>query len=216
MRTTGVRRRCRRVSRRSIAIHRYRPRIEGLFARIERWTNTTDRRHPLALHLQGQHHHVVRQDTESRASPIPPIPTAHLHLADLREPRRQGQRHRLRVQGRRLATDVDLDAGPRAQSRRRTSRAGQSLSEAHQLRQPHAVSRRAHRPARLTLHSSDADWMFEVVFDYGEHYAKLRRTPRTQFAQATSRDRIGRCGRIRSPPTAPASRCAPTASASAC
>ena len=36
-------------------------------------------------------------------------------MADLRELRRQGQRHRLRLQGRRLATSVDHGAGPRAQ-----------------------------------------------------------------------------------------------------
>ena len=52
--------------------------------------------HPLALDLQGQHHHLVRQDgrephRRSRRS------HPHLQLADLRELRRQGQRHRLRV-----------------------------------------------------------------------------------------------------------------------
>ena len=79
-------------------VRRYRPRIEGLFARIERWTNTRrcDRR-ILALDLQGQHHHLVRQDAREphrrsrRSQP-------HLQLADLREPRRQGQCRRLRLQ----------------------------------------------------------------------------------------------------------------------
>ena len=58
----------------SFRIDRYRPRIEGLFARIERWSNLADRsRHPLALHFQGQHHHVVRSGRRTAASPIPPI-----------------------------------------------------------------------------------------------------------------------------------------------
>ena len=44
-------------------IRRYRPRIEGLFARIERWTTRRWRR-PLALDLQGQHPHPLRQGRE--------------------------------------------------------------------------------------------------------------------------------------------------------
>ena len=54
-------------------IHRYRPRIEGLFARIERWTSGDDRRRPLALDLQGQHPHPLRQGQRTPASPTRPI-----------------------------------------------------------------------------------------------------------------------------------------------
>ena len=57
-------------------IRRYRPRIEGLFARIERWTNCRPtRRRPLALHLQGQYPHPLRQETQTRALSIPNDPT---------------------------------------------------------------------------------------------------------------------------------------------
>ena len=38
-------------------VRRYRPRIEGLFARIERWTTGRNRRHLLAIHYQRQHNH---------------------------------------------------------------------------------------------------------------------------------------------------------------
>ena len=53
------------------------------------------RGHLLALHLQGQHHHLVRQD-DGQPDRRPGRPQPHLQLADLRELRRQGQRHRLR------------------------------------------------------------------------------------------------------------------------
>ena len=55
---------------------------------------------------------------------------------------------------------------------------------------------------------SNAGWMFEVVFDYGEHDADA---PKPDDAGAVDLPRT-----TRSRPTAPASRCAPTASASAC
>ena len=119
---------------------RYRPRIEGLFARIERWTDTSTRRGALALDLARQRHDRLRQgrrlpDRRSRRDADP----AHLQLADLRELRRQGQRDRLRVQARgRGAASTSSQAHER-------NRAGRSrrepLPQAHPLRQP--------RPSRL-------------------------------------------------------------------
>ena len=55
------------------------------------------RRCPLALHLQRQHPHPLRQGRELPHR-RPRRSHAHLHLADLRDPRRQGQRRSLRVQ----------------------------------------------------------------------------------------------------------------------
>ena len=69
-------------------IQRYRPRIEGLFARIERWTNVADpsdvhwrsisKENILALYGKGRRlaHRRSRE------------PSAYLHLADLRDSRR--------------------------------------------------------------------------------------------------------------------------------
>ena len=67
-------------------IRRYRPRIEGLFARIERWT-TGGRQHrrPLAIDHPRQRHHALRQRPQLRiADPAGRRPR--LQLADLREP----------------------------------------------------------------------------------------------------------------------------------
>ena len=54
---------------------------------------------------------------------------------------------------------------------------------------------------------SALSWLFEVVFDYGEHDARRRRPTRSS---------PGRAGRIRSRPSARRSTCAPIASAAAC
>ena len=44
-------------------VRRYRPRIEGLFARIERWTNQSDSTDVFwRLHLRGKHHNLVWQE----------------------------------------------------------------------------------------------------------------------------------------------------------
>ena len=57
----------RTVGTKTYNIQRYRPRIEGLFARIERWTECKCEL-PLAEHLQRQYHHVVRQHGTKAAS----------------------------------------------------------------------------------------------------------------------------------------------------
>ena len=46
-------------------IHRYRPRIEGMFARIERWTSIRHRGDPLAVDHPQQRHERVRKDDNS-------------------------------------------------------------------------------------------------------------------------------------------------------
>ena len=82
-------------------IHRYCPRIEGLFARIERWTNIANRGDPLAFHHKDNVTTIYGKDNNSESSTPPTLIPAHPRtssvLADLRKLRRQGQRHRLRV-----------------------------------------------------------------------------------------------------------------------
>ena len=168
------------------------------------------RRCPLALHLPRQHHHAVRQGRDSRIAD-PGRSSARLQLADLRDPRRQGQRHRLRIQarGRRRSRP---GAGPRTQPRRkRRSPTGRNrYLKAHPLRQPRTLLDGAGQRPRSPERGAAAErgWMFEVVFDYGEH-ARRRAHSRTTRAN-------GRTATTRSLPTALASRCAPTGSASGC
>ena len=101
------------------AIRRYRPRIEGLFARIERWSRLGA---PGDVHwrsiskdnvltLYGKRRELAHRRS-GRSEP-------HLHLADLRDARRQGQRRPLRVQARRTASASISTQRARAQPRRR-------------------------------------------------------------------------------------------------
>ena len=69
-------------------IHRYRPRIEGLFARIERWTRIDRRRRPLAQHLPRQRPHPLRQRRRVPRIADPADAAAGVQLADQRNPRR--------------------------------------------------------------------------------------------------------------------------------
>ncbi len=157
--------------RRAYLIHRYRPRIEGLFARIERWTKVATgeihwrsitRDNVTTLYGEGQQLPHLRS-----RRPVSGQSDAHLQLAHLRELRRQGQRHRLRVRGRERRQRGSRP-GQRAQPRAHR----QSLPEAHQVRQPRLAP---HRSRDL---SAQASWMFEVVFDYDEgHYEEVDLDP---------------------------------------
>ena len=82
-------------------IHRYRPRIEGLFARIERWTNRATREIHWRSISRDNITTLYGKTAESRIAD-PDGSDQNLQLANLPELRRQGQRHRLRVRGREL------------------------------------------------------------------------------------------------------------------
>ena len=82
---------------RGYRVDRYRPRIEGLFARIERWTATADGTVHWRSITPRQRHHPLR-----RRRPLPHRrpgrSRAGVQLADLRDLRRPRQRHGLRLQ----------------------------------------------------------------------------------------------------------------------
>ena len=199
-RTGGIADDAARQRRRLYAIRRYRPRIEGLFARIERWTQHDDRRRPLALDLAattsltfyGKRRRIA-------ASPTRPI-RPHLHLADLRDPRRQGQRDRLRLQGARTTPDVDLTQRPRAQPRRRDdARApptATSSASATATRTP-LLDADAAPAARLTQTAIDAH-----ALDVRGRLRLRRARPRPRPRRDDGRH-AGRAAPTRSRPTAP-------------
>ncbi len=80
--------------RNGYSVKRYRPRIEGLFARIERWTRLSDGDTHWRSISKDNVLTVYGSTSESRiADPADAKP--HLQLVDLPELRRQGQRDRL-------------------------------------------------------------------------------------------------------------------------
>ena len=134
--------------------------------------------HLLALDLQRQHHHVVRQDDREphrRSGRSRP----HLQLADLRELRRQGQRSSSTSTRRKTPTAFDL---AQAHERNRTdaTRAANRYLKRIQYGNRHAVLARS---CRLHLRRRcRAEWLFEVVFDYGEHDSDRTRRPTRRSA----------------------------------
>ena len=148
-------------------VQRYRPRIEGLFARIERWTSISDRRDVTGVDLPRQRHDAVRQDATDEPHRRSGRPEPHLQLADLRELRRQGQRDRSTSTSRKTRRRRSIARRPHERNRTPCAPIGEPLPEAHPVRQP----RRRRRAATTDLAARD-DWLFEVVFDYGEHYTR--------------------------------------------
>ena len=149
-------------------IHRYRPRVEGLFARIERWANTANAtdmfwapaRFPRTTSRRGT---AGRRRAFRVADPADP--GAHLQLADLRKLRRQGQCRSLRIQARGSAAGVDLSHAQERNRSNLTRSAQRYLKHIHYgNRAPYAPDLTAAEPLQ-----PPTDWCFEVVFDYGEH-----------------------------------------------
>ena len=182
----------------------YRPRIEGLFSRIERWTAAATGISHWRSISRDNVTTLYGYDAASRIAD-PADPTQDLLLAHLPQLGRQGQRHRLRLHRRgrrrhRPSRRRTRPTGPPRPAPRRsickTIRYGNS--------QPYFPD--------WTAGSGDGrcrrDWMFAVVLDYGDH-APAAPTPHAAIGR-------GRCAPIRSPPIAPASRCAPIAGCSGC
>ena len=153
-------------------VDRYRPRIEGLFARIERWTDRASGRRPLALDLAATTSATVYGRDAELAIADPADPDRDLQLADLRDARRQGQRGRLRVQARgrrrrRPHAGARAPPQPRDDPRRPTA----TLKRIRYGNRDRCWTARA-RPHDVPATAlAQARWLFEVVFDYGEHDA---------------------------------------------
>ncbi len=149
-------------------IHRYRPRIEGLFARIERWTRLSD---------GDVHWRSISRDN---------ILTlygkdAHSRIADPKDPRRifswlicetRDDKGNAVVYEYKPEDSVGVDA-TQAHERNRTQ---QSRSTNRYLKRIRYGNRtpllddQGRRPTFLTSSRiQNVGWLFEVVFDYGEH-----------------------------------------------
>lgn len=143
----------------SYKVYRYRPRIEGLFARIERWTNQT---HP--------------EDTFWRSTSKDNITTWYgkdekSRIYDPLDP--------TRIFSWLISESYDDKGNAILYDYKKENSDGVVLSQAHE-RNRNDSTRSANRylksikygnlPSRLVQPDlSKLDWLFEVVFDYGEH-----------------------------------------------
>ena len=154
----------RTVGGRNYAIQRYRPRIEGLFARIERWRDLGS----------GETH--WRTITSENLTTIYGA-TAGSRIADPYDP--------ARVFGWLICESYD-DTGNAsvydylaentagvdtalASERNRTERSRSAGRYPKRIRYGNQVPRQAGEYRHNTERTSHEDWMFEVVFDYGDH-----------------------------------------------
>ena len=190
-------------------IDRYRPRIEGLFARIERWTRRGGRRHALA---------VAQRRTTSSRSMARTMKSRIAERASRRTSSAGASARRATTRATRSSTNTRRKTRPASISRRRTSAIAAARSQARKVNRYLKRIRYGNRIRFLTAQGErprfvdaamreDAGWMFELVFDYGEH----------DRADAASRSMPGTgcAATIRSRVIAADSRCAPIGCASA-
>ena len=157
-------------------VRHYRPRIEGLFARIERWTN-------LGL-LSDVHWRSISKeniltiyglDGNSRiADPLDPIRIFSWLICETRDDKGNGLLYRYKEEdglGVDLGKVHERNRGLPNDPRRTANRYLKHISYGN--RKP-LLDNAGHRPRFLNKSQIDAqiangEWMFEVVFDYGEH-----------------------------------------------
>ena len=155
-------------------VQRYRPRIEGLFARIERWTNQADAADTSGAPSPRTTSPPGTARPPRAASPIPPIPPASSSWLICESYDDKGNvivyGYNGRLAGRRVLP------GPRAQPQRNdTTRARPTATSSasataitHRIYPALETTNRWPAPPGAT-ELDGSDWFFEVVFDYGEH-----------------------------------------------
>jgi hypothetical protein len=155
-------------------LRRYRPRVDGLFARIERWT----RRRDGAVHWRSISADniltIYGQDTESTiADPDDHTRVFAWLICETRDDLGNVIRYRYAREdgvGVDLACACEQNRGPRDDARRSTNRYLKRIQYGN--RRP-LLDDDGHRPRFLAdlppERSESAQFMFDVVFDYGDH-----------------------------------------------
>ncbi len=152
-------------------IHRYQPRIEGLFARIERWTRQSDG--DVHWHSISKENilTIYGKDPDSRITdPENPERIFSWLICEIRDNKGNAVLYEYKAED---GTGVDIS---RANERNRGDRddirrtANRYLKSIHYGNQTSLLDDVGNRPRFLTeVQIENAGWMFEVVFDYGEH-----------------------------------------------
>lgn len=190
-------------------IHRYRPRVEGLFARIERWTRVGDADVHWRSISKDNVLTLYGKDARSRvADPTDPRRVASWLICETRDDRGNAVLYDYKAEdgeGVDLALAHERNRGSRDDPRRTAQRYLKRIRYGNRAPLLDADGR---RPAFLTGGQVDgAGWMFEVVLDYGEHDPAVPRPaedgPWTHRPDASSSCRAGfevrtcrRCRRV--------------------
>jgi hypothetical protein len=152
-------------------VRAYRPRVEGLFARIERWTRRADgdthwrsisRDNVLTLYGKDANSRVV--------DPAAPNRVFSWLICETRDDRGDAVVYEYKPEdgaGVDLAAAHERNRGARDDPRRATNRHLKRIRYGSRTPLLDAAGRRPRTLSNAQL--AGADWMFEVVFDYGEH-----------------------------------------------
>jgi len=154
-------------------VQRYRPRIEGLFARIERWTRQGDADVHWRSISRDNILTLYGKDANSRiADPADPLRVFTWLVCESRDDKGNAVIYEYKAED---GTGVDLgraherNRGDRDDSRRAANRYPKRIRYGNRSTLLDDTGQRP--PVLSATQLQSAGWMFEVVFDYGEHSA---------------------------------------------
>ena len=159
-------------------VRRYRPRIEGLFARIERWTLVAD---PREVHWRSmsKDNILTLYGSDAGSRIVDPDDASRIFswlICETRDDKGNAVLYRYKAEDG-LLVDLGLanerNRGLRNDKRRTANR---YLKRIYYGNRTSLLDNTGHRPrfldkAKIDAQIADARWMFEAVFDYGEHDA---------------------------------------------
>jgi RHS repeat-associated protein len=154
-------RRSETVGPRTFVVDRYVPRTEGLYARIERWTDDLGATHWRTLSTENVTTFFGRSSESRVADPADETHVASWLISDSYDGRGNAVHYRYKAED---STGVDAT---RTHERNRTP-------AARSAQRYLAAVRYANRQPRFPDDHLDigTDWLFEIIVDYGEHYAE--------------------------------------------
>jgi len=152
-------------------IRRFRPRIEGLFARIERWTREADGDVHWRSISKDNIHTLYGKDSTSRiADPVDPLRVFTWLMCETRDDKGNAVLYDYTSEdgiGVDLTSAHERNRGDRNDPRRTANRYLKRIRYGNRVP---LLDNAGQRPRALTpVQIANAGWMFEAVFDYGEH-----------------------------------------------
>ena len=152
-------------------IRRYRPRIEGLFARIERWTRADGDVHWRSISRDNILTLYGRDDNSRIRGPTDPQQVFSWLICETRDDKGNAILYKYRAED---SQGVDLSQAHEKNRTVQARSANRYLKRIFYGNRTPLLDGTGHRPPFLTQAQIDnTDWMFEVVCDYGEHAAAV-------------------------------------------
>lgn len=163
----------REVAGNTYQIQRYRPRVEGLFAQIERWTNVADSQEVFWRSLSRDNITTwYGKDADSRiADPANPSRIFSWLMCESHDDRGNVMVYRYRAENSNQVDLTQVHERNRTDESRSANRYLKSIRYGNRAPYLPVLSADASWPVPPGTGAAAAseDWFFEVVFDYGEH-----------------------------------------------